>query len=355
MKIKSIHSYLKKAGLKNPYAIAYGQFDEVEIVFIEIELANGIIGVGSASPAEEVVGENSAQTLIHLQSSFVQSLIGRDIRHFQQIIDEIKKQFDHLPGTQAALDIALHDAFCKYLGIPVCDFYGRKIKSLPTSVTIGIKSVAETLSDAIAYEQMGFTILKVKTGISVEEDIERVIKLFEHFNNRLLIRVDANQGYSLLQLKQFIKSTNQFNLELIEQPLAVGKENELMEINDRSKIAGDESIKDAHAAMQFGVGTKPFGIYNIKLMKCGGIMGAREIAQIAHQAKIDLFWGCNDESILSITAALHIAYASANTKYLDLDGNLDLLEDWVTGGFTIKDGHLLINDQPGFGITKRSN
>ncbi len=355
MKIKSIHSYLKKGGLKNPYTIAYGQFDEVEIVFIEIELANGMIGVGSASPAEEVVGENSAQTLIHLQSSFVQSLIGRDIRHFQQIIHEIKKQFDHLPGTQAAMDIALHDAFCKYLGIPVVDFYGRKIKSLPTSVTIGIKSVTETLSDAIAYEQMGFTILKVKTGISVEEDIERVIKLFEYFNNRLLIRVDANQGYSLLQLKQFIKSTNQFNIELIEQPLPVGKENELMEINDRSKIAGDESIKDAHAAMQFGVGAKPFGIYNIKLMKCGGIMGAREIAQIANQAQIDLFWGCNDESILSITAALHIAYASANTKYLDLDGSLDLIEDWVVDGFTLKDGHLLINDQPGFGTTKKSN
>jgi L-alanine-DL-glutamate epimerase-like enolase superfamily enzyme len=237
----------------------------------------------------------------------------------------------------------------------VVDFYGRKIKSLPTSVTIGIKSVAETLSDAIAYDQMGFTILKVKTGLDVEEDIERVSKLFEYFNNRLQIRVDANQGYSSLQLKQFIRSTKQFNIELIEQPFVVGKENELLEIENRTTIAGDESIKDAHAAMQFGVGAKPFGIYNIKLMKCGGIIGAREIAQIAHHAQIDLFWGCNDESILSITAALHIAYASANTKYLDLDGSLDLIEDWVLGGFTLKDGHLIINDQPGFGVSKRSN
>jgi L-Ala-D/L-Glu epimerase len=42
--------------------------------------------------------------------------------------------------------------------------------------------------------------------------------------------------------------------------------------------------------------------------------------------------GCNDESIISITAALHMAYACPNTKYIDLDGSFDLMEDLVTGG-----------------------
>jgi L-alanine-DL-glutamate epimerase-like enolase superfamily enzyme len=87
-------------------------------------------------------------------------------------------------------------------------------------------------------------------------------------------------------------------------------------------------------------------------MKCGGILGAQEIANIAQHANIELFWGCNDESIMSITAALHIAYACSNTRYLDLDGSLDLAEDLVTGGFRIEDGHLLINSKPGFGIEK---
>ena len=63
-----------------------------------------------------------------------------------------------------------------------------------------------------------------------------------------------------------------------------------------------------------------------------------------------LFWGCNDESIVSITAALHIAFASANTKYLDLDGSLDLAEDIVTGGFILKDGLMSISDKPGLGV-----
>jgi L-alanine-DL-glutamate epimerase-like enolase superfamily enzyme len=94
----------------------------------------------------------------------------------------------------------------------------------------------------------------------------------------------------------------------------------------------------------------PFGIYNIKLMKCGGLAGAKEIATIAENRGIELFWGCNDESILSIAAALHVAYSCPNTRYIDLDGSLDLAEDLVSGGFTLDDGYMKINPRPGFGV-----
>ena len=94
-----------------------------------------------------------------------------------------------------------------------------------------------------------------------------------------------------------------------------------------------------------------YGIFNIKLMKCGGITGAFEIANIAKPAGIHLFWGCNDESIISITAALHAAFACPHTKYIDLDGSLDLAEDVVTGGFSIKDGYMYVNDEPGLGLS----
>ena len=54
-----------------------------------------------------------------------------------------------------------------------------------------------------------------------------------------------------------------------------------------------------------------------------------------------LMWGCMDESIVSPSAAaLHAALASRATRFLDLDGSLDLAKDIVTGGFTLKDGNL---------------
>ncbi len=354
MKIKSVIPYLKKLALTKPYTIAYNTFYDVELVFLEIELENGIVGLGSASPAEEVIGENSEQTLQNLQSEFVQGLIGRDIRHFRQIIFETHQYFPLLAGTQAAIDLALHDAFGKFLGIPIVDFYGQKIKYLPTSVTIGIMDVNETLEEAKNYAQLGFKVLKVKTGIDVEEDIERVIRLHEIYKNNLKIRVDANQGYTLEELKFFLAKTAKTNLELIEQPLKVGQESELFALNSEEckLIAADESLKNEKAALAFSAIKQPFGIFNMKLMKCGGILGALEIANIAQQANIDLFWGCNDESIASITAALHIAYSCQNTRYLDLDGSFDLAEDLVTGGFRLEDGYLKINHKAGFGYVK---
>jgi L-alanine-DL-glutamate epimerase-like enolase superfamily enzyme len=281
-------------------------------------------------------------------------LVGRDIRHFQQIIFETQQYFPLLAGTQAAIDIALHDAFCKYIDIPVVDFYGQKISSLPTSVTIGIMDVKETLEEARNFEKLGFKILKVKTGLAIDNDIERILKLREVFKNRMKIRVDANQGYSINDVLKFIEATKNANIELLEQPTAVGKEAELDSLDEgiRTRIAGDESLKNARYALQFA-NKKTFGIYNIKLMKCGGIVGAKEIATVAQNADIDLFWGCNDESIVSITAALHAAYSCPNTKYIDLDGSFDLAEDLVKNGFSLDDGFMKLNKKAGFGFEKK--
>lgn len=354
MKIKAVRAYLKQIKLTKPYTIAYNTFSDVSMAFFEVELENGIIGYGTGSPAEDVVGESAAQSAANLNTPFIAALTGRDIRHFQQLIFETRIHFPHLPGTQAAVDLALHDAFAKWMGIPVVDYYGRKIDALPTSVTIGIKNVRDTLEEAKGYRALGFQILKVKIGIDPAEDIERILKLRESFGDTFRIRVDPNQGYTLPQLEHFIKATAAANIELIEQPLPVGKENDLLPLDGklRKKIMGDESLKDAGAAVAFAHDPKPFGIYNIKLMKCGGIAGAMEIATIAKASGIDLFWGCNDESILSITAALHAAYSCPNTRYIDLDGSFDLAEDLVTGGFTVEQGYLKINNEPGFGTRR---
>jgi L-alanine-DL-glutamate epimerase-like enolase superfamily enzyme len=71
---------------------------------------------------------------------------------------------------------------------------------------------------------------------------------------------------------------------------------------------------------------------------------------LAAQQNIDLFWGCNDESLISITAALHIAYACPNTRYLDLDGSLEVAEQLVTGGFELINGEMVIMGNSGLGV-----
>jgi L-alanine-DL-glutamate epimerase-like enolase superfamily enzyme len=95
------------------------------------------------------------------------------------------------------------------------------------------------------------------------------------------------------------------------------------------------------------------GFFNIKLMKCGGITPALKIAGTAAGNNIGLMWGCNDESIISITAALHTAFACGHTKFIDLDGSLDLARDVVKGGFILKDGIMSVSDKPGLGLERQ--
>lgn len=353
MKIHSIQTWQEKLPLTKPYTIAYKTITDTELIFAEVILENGITGIGAANPFPEVVGETAEITVANLQSDFIQSFTGRNIFTFQQLIDETAEQFPSLPGTLAAIDIALHDAFCKHLGISVLDFYGKKIEALATSITIGIKETKQMIEEAKGYHALGFRVLKIKTGNNAEEDIERVHLLKETFGDKFLIRVDANQGYSLNDLQKFITACKH-EVELIEQPIKKGSEKILQQLSDEDRkiLAADESLLNAADASVLSDPPQPFGIYNIKLMKCGGIKAAKEIATIAKHAGINLFWGCNDESIVSITAALHAAYSCSNTKYIDLDGSFDLSKDLVEGGFILKDGYMYANGLPGLGCLK---
>jgi L-alanine-DL-glutamate epimerase-like enolase superfamily enzyme len=354
MKIKKINVWNTDLGNTKPYTIAFKTIDEVRNVFVEIIIDNGTSGIGSGNPSEYVTGENLNQTIEALQEKNLEFLIGRDIREINQLLFEVLLKFPKTPAARAALDIALHDVFTKYLNVPLVKYLGQKIKTLPTSNTIGIKNVEETLKEAMEYEKQGFKVLKVKLGKDLEEDIERLVKLRERFDNSMVIRIDANQGYSVQQTIDFYNRTKKLGIELIEQPLPAKSVKEMKDLPGeiKSKIAADESLLSPADALNLIKPPSAAGIFNIKLMKCGGISQGMKIADIALQDGVDLFWGCNDESIVSITAALHAAFSCSNTKYIDLDGSLDLAKDEVTGGFILKDGMMYCSDKPGLGVEK---
>lgn len=348
MKIKHIRFRKEKLDLVRPYTIAYKTVSEVESCFVWVEAENGMVGIGAANPSPFVVGESNDDVIKALEAGEADSYIGRDIREFRSLCEDLHTQFPNRPGIKAALDIAFHDLFTQYLGIPLVKFLGQKIEQLPTSITIGIKSVEETIEEAEEYIGSEFQILKVKLGHSLEVDLERLRKLRERFGFGIGIRVDANQGYSVADTISFHKKTQNLSIELVEQPLPANALQEMkgLPAEVRQTIAADESLVNVTDAWNLVTGSPACGIFNIKLMKCGGIYQALRIAEIARIANCDLMWGCNDESIVSITAALHAAFACAHTKYIDLDGSLDLAKNLVKGGFTIEKGMM----RPSYGV-----
>jgi L-Ala-D/L-Glu epimerase len=354
MKIKNIKVWSADLGNQRPYTIAFKTVDLVINAFIEITLQDGTTGLGSGNPSEYVTGENIQATLATLKEENLEFLIGRDIRELNQLCYEVWERFPKTPAARAAIDIALHDAFTKHLGIPLVKYFGQKIKSMPTSNTIGIKNVEATLAEAEEFFGMGFRVLKVKLGKDLQEDIERMVKLRERFGNSIVIRIDANQGYTVQQTIDFYNKTKQLNIELIEQPLPAKALADMKSLPDEIKkiVAADESLLTVKDALEIIKPPLGAGIFNIKIMKCGGPSQGLKIANVALNAGVDLFWGCNDESMVSITASLHAAFACANTKYIDLDGSLDLANDIVKGGFILKDGVMSCSDKPGLGLER---
>lgn len=354
MKITHVRIRHEDLELTRPYTIAYKSVDSVSNCIVELETDTGHVGWGAANPSKAVVGVDVNDTTAALSEEATGWLVGADGRDLHQLCHRVQQQFAKQAGAAAALDMALHDLFAQHLDVPLVRYLGQCHASMPTSITIGIKNVADTLVEGQEYVGRGFTVLKVKLGHSPEEDRERLIKLREGLGKDIVLRVDANQGYSFQQLEDFCHQTQSLNLELIEQPLPVGQTDAYQRLPAEIKrlIALDESLVSPADAGPLAAPPGAGGIFNIKLMKCGGLTPAREIATIAKHAGVDLMWGCNDESIISITAALHQALATPHTKYLDLDGSLDLARDVVSGGFVLKNGVLSVTDAPGLGVAR---
>jgi len=353
MKIKHVRTWKENLELTKPYTIAYETIDQVENVFVVIEADNGLTGIGSASPSPEVTGETLEFCQQSIEQHLESLLLGMDLREFKSLLAKFHTTLEKAPAAMAAVDIALHDLLAKTLDRPLVSLLGQVHKGLPTSVTIGILPVSETLREAREFVGQGFTTLKVKTGLDVEEDIERISRLREDLGPDITIRVDANQGYNADQYRRFYEQTRLLHVELVEQPLKAAEIKTMQNLPEqlRRLAAADESLLAPSSVIPCLAEPFPFGIFNIKLMKCGGVAPALDIAQMAQHAGIELMWGCNDESIVSITAALHAALACKATSYLDLDGSFDLARDVVKGGFMLKNGWLYPGEGPGLGVT----
>ncbi len=350
MKIARIAVYTLAVPLKRPYRIAGQTTDAVRMAFVRAEAANGVTGFGSATPEFEITGETFEACCATLENGA--SLAGRDIGDVHELVPALEVLTPGAPGARAALDMALHDLWARLAGRPLADMLGRVHRELPTSITIGILPLAETLAEADEYVSRGFRALKVKIGESFEADMERMVRLREHVGPSIALRADANVGYEPALIESCHARLRELDVEMLEQPSPPERDGDLRVLPSavRRWLMADESLHDERDALDLAREPRPYGVWNIKLMKCGGIAPALRIARTAAQNGIDLMWGCMDESEIGIAAALHAAFACPATRYLDLDGSLDLARDPARGGFELVEGRMRTSNRPGLGV-----
>ena len=116
--------------------------------------------------------------------------------------------------------------------------------------------------------------------------------------------------------------------------------------NSPLPIIADEAVKGVNDVRRMA------DIYdgiNIKLMKCGGMHEAHEMAVVAKALGLKVMLGCMTETSCGITAAAQLAPMA---DWADLDGNLLINNDPFDGVKIIGGKVTVPSDRPGIGVVE---
>jgi L-alanine-DL-glutamate epimerase-like enolase superfamily enzyme len=230
------------------------------------------------------------------------------------------------------------------LGAPWYRIWGYNPTKAPsTSFTIGIDT-PEVVREKTLECAGKFNVLKVKVGLDTDKEMIETIRSVTD----VPIAVDANQGWTdRFKALDMIYWLREHGVVLVEQPMAKGRIEDLVWLNERSPlpIYGDESIQGVDDVRR-AVGV--FKGINIKLMKCGGLRNAHKMVELARALGLKVMLGCMTETSCAVSAAAQLSPA---VDFADLDGNLLISNDLFTG-VTVVDGKLTLPPTPGIGVTK---
>ncbi len=354
MKIDKIELKHISIPLKKTFKTALRTVNSAENTVVLVHTDDGQIGFGEAPPTKAITGEDNESIRAALNGYIIPALIGRDISGMDSVQEILHKSIEGNNSAKAAVDMAIYDLHTKQIGEPLYKFLGGYRNKVETDITISINEPAEMAADAVEAVKQGFTALKLKVGIDSEKDIQRVRSIRNAVGKEMKIRLDANQGWEAEEAIRTIRRIEDLNLdiELVEQPVKAQDYEGLKKVRDSvdTTIMADESLftpEDAARLLEM----KAADLFNIKLMKCGGIYNALKIIEIAEEYGVECMLGSMVESKISLTAAAHLAAAKRNITRVDLDAAILLREDPVIGGFHKEIPWFILDDSPGLGIT----
>jgi L-alanine-DL-glutamate epimerase-like enolase superfamily enzyme len=240
------------------------------------------------------------------------------------------------PGAaRNAADCALWDLEAKRAGAAAWVLAGlAEPRACLTAYTISLgapdamKRAAEAASSR--------PLLKLKLG--AEDPVACVAAVREGAPAPRLI-ADANEGWSVSQLKDIAPELARLGVELIEQPVPAGEDEGLNGYVCPLLLCADESF---HVAEDIPALAGRYGAVNVKLDKSGGLTEAIRAARAAEDAGLKIMVGCMVASSLAMAPAFLLSPMAA---YVDLDGPL-LLKDDRAGGFRF-DGSIMHPAGPG--------
>ncbi len=336
-----------------PFKTALRTVSSVEDVIVEVHTDTGAVGYGEAPPTGAITGDTTGAIIGALQDHIIKTVVGRDVDDFEDLMLALQGCIVKNSSAKAAMDMALWDLYGQLYKIPVYKLLGGSRKEIITDITISVNDPEEMARDTVSAIARGYDTLKVKVGADPTLDVARLAAVRAAAGPDIRLRIDANQAWTP---KQAVRLLNQMqerglDIEFVEQPVKAHDIDGLRYVTERSyvPVLADESVfspADALTIMQ----THAADMVNIKLMKCGGLYNALQIASAAEIYGVECMIGCMLEAKVSVNAAIHLACARQIITKVDLDGPVLCKVDPVHGGATFDEKKITVSDAPGLGI-----
>jgi L-alanine-DL-glutamate epimerase-like enolase superfamily enzyme len=327
-----------------------------ENAVVEVETDAGITGLGEASSIWDRKGRGASDDINHLLAEL---LIGQDPRNIRSLSRLMDAHLHRSFPAKAGVEMALYDILGKALNTPVYALLGGLVRErVELSHSLSMGESDQVAAQAMQLAQQGYKTLKMKIGRDLEKDRQALAAVRQSVGSQLTLRVDANMGWpSAKEAVRRIKALEEFDLELVEQPLHFSDLEGLAFVRSQVDvpIMADESVwtpADAMACVKAGA----VDVFNVYVAEAGGLGPAAEIFTIAEAARLPCIIGSMPELGIGTAAQAHLAFSMTNLGYAsDVNGCVYHSDDVINETLPIENGYILPPSGPGLGVSLNSD
>jgi L-alanine-DL-glutamate epimerase-like enolase superfamily enzyme len=348
--IRSIEAIPIAVPLLHPIRWARGEIRTIDNVIVVVTLADGTRGIADAPPRPTIYGETQQSITTIIRDYFAPKLKGIDAfdgTAAWAIFDAIAWN----PSAKSAIDMALHDARAKTLGISCAQLLGSPAKALPVNRRLMLGSKKEMLAEAEqAMKRYGFKAWKVKCGMDRKRDIDLLRALRKLVGEDHEITIDCNQGYSAQVLLEQAPYFEELGIALIEEPIPArdGAGKRFCAERMRVPISGDDSCMTPDDVLH----ELRLGGIRALVIKCArtGYTQSQQVLALAKSHYIPVHNGTQADMQIGCVAAAHFACTYATLHAHEFSSFIDARDHVADQDLVIKDGRLMLPEGPGIGL-----
>jgi len=334
-------------------------------VFVKI-YANGVVGCAQIRPISpgHFVADTVHSVVAAITDIYGPNLIGRDIFDIEAITEMFDLRLSGNPAARAVLDIALHDAMGKALGMPIHKLIGgccQPVIPLEWSVSLADDVNVMIAEARRAVEEFGIRVVCLKAAGKGgwRRDVTNFEAVRKALGDDIVLGVDPNTGWTVTDTISAVHAMAPMNLGYLEQPVDRRDLRGLAEIRAQSRgvpLMADESLFTIQDALALS-DARAVDVFCIKLYKIGGLSVARKIAAIADASGIQI--NCGGLAVSSQFEAAASAQFCATIREKKTFGAAEFVFGLETMGrdplaiesdFKIKDGAVAVPQGPGLGL-----